>query len=334
MKAAKEHKSQPSRVLQSKGDNSLNLQTKSGLKPSQISSKVIQGHFNTQLNFNNHNLSQSDHNKLAGVLNNLANFHINIPYEGDIAINIVNDRTTNPATTTINHIVFINGFWFPEYTINLQLFYIKMSSVGEILGLITHELGVHSLADIQTGQGFRQVQWHIPGPQFIHVYPQARVYGLPDSNAHFIVNVRNNAYHMNTGTATQADHVNAVNFGQIMSARAAAYLGEFLRIGDAIPTRNAGVGAPTQEHQDYVKTFLFDIARILVTNDGGMMAIGTNTGRIANAMWDVYNSILMPNQIRHPWINGSYQRENGFQILKYLLKKAIQGVVSNIQSHQ
>lgn len=326
MKAAKEHKSKPSRVLQSKGDNSLNQQTKSGFKPSQISSKVIQGHFNTQLNFNNHNLSQSDHNKLAGVLNNFANFHINIPYEGDIVINIVNDWTTNPATTTINHIVFRNGSWFPEYTINLQLFYIKMSSVGEILGMIAHELGVHRLADIQTRQ------WQ--APQLGQVRSPFQVYGLPDLNAHFIVNVGANAYHMNTGTATQADHVNAVNFGQIMSARAAAYLGEFLRIGDAIPTRNAGVGAPTQEHQDYVKTFLFDIARILVTNDGGMMAIGTNTGRIANAMWDVYNSILMPNQFRHPWINGSYQRENGFTILSYLLEKAIQGVVSNIQSHR
>lgn len=53
---------------------------------------------------------------------------------------------TNPADTTLTT---PGNSGLRRIDIRIRRWFIEISSVGEILGMIDHELGVHSLADIE-----------------------------------------------------------------------------------------------------------------------------------------------------------------------------------------
>lgn len=278
-------------------------------KSNSINKDVTQGFFNVSQT--GINLNPSDANKIAQVRIYLAQMHQAVGQnEGDIEINIVNNGGVNPATT------FIRAYYAgnpnrPIYRIELKLFYIRMSSVGEIAAMVLHELGVHDLADVQTGQYPRNLFQPLPG---------LNTPGRVDNAGAFNVLLGNNAYNLDPATAGQADHVNAVDFSANITARANNYLRTYLELGDAIPM----IGSQT--HRDLTKTFLFDIARILVTNDGGTIAIGTHPAAIADAMWNVYQNVLLPEAFNHPWINGTYAQQTGFEVFSYLLKTLTSGI--------
>lgn len=260
-------------------------------------------------------LNPSDANKMAEVCMYLSQMHQALQHEGNIEIRIVNNWGMNPALTYIRGTVSQPAL--PIYRIDLELFYIKMSSVGEIVAMLTHELGVHKLADVQTG-GHHPLGIVIPG---------AVDHGQRPGQQLFNVNIGTTTYNMDTGRAKQRDHVNAVDFSARMTARANNYLITFLELGDAIPL------GTTQKHRDLTKTFLFDIARILVTNDGGMLPVATNTTNIASAMWNVYQNIVLPHVGHHQWINGAYTQETGLEIFTYLTGKLFSGVDALLSSH-
>lgn len=319
-----------------------------------LNSNVVQGIFNI-VNLNipaNIHLRPQDNNKLNRLQQTLMNMHnANPNNEGTIDINVQDSGflTTNPADTRIA--ALLAGL--PTYEINIEHFYIKMSSYGEIVGLIAHELGVHCLADVQTqqnvnlpliGGGMMNVPLPpgvpgglvppgIPGalvaqdvlPVQGPVAPGAAPLGQFNSQ---IPGFPTN-YTLNPNTARQVDHINAVDFSPgAIKARAQNYLNTFLEIGDAMQPAPV---APA-DYADLVKTFTFDIARILATNDGGMLSVGTNTGRIATAMNDFFAYIVANYGVAHPWLNipNIYQQQTGISIFAYLLGKAIHGFVRNI----
>ena len=116
--------------------------------------------------------------------------------------------------------------------------------------------------------------------------------------------------------------------------RGQRYLDTFLRMGDAIennPTLNAG--EKTRRQRDLQDTFLFDIGRIVATDDGGAVrglagvpgAVAMATPAIADVMNWYRNTYLVPQYAAHAWLNQPALQGNwsGLTVTMMLVDKLV-----------
>jgi len=231
-----------------------------------------------------------------------ANMNAAVQYLGDLGQNVVPDLLvrvenidtggTNPADTNYNQAT-------DTIRIRIQNWYLEMASVGEMMGMLTHELGVHNLADVEMGPAQTGAET-LANPNATQVNVGGAMFPL--------------AGQLPVGDRRQMDHVNAVKDQAVntLSNRGQRYLDTFLRMGDAIQNDNA-LGQPekTRRQRDLLDTFLFDIGRILATDDGGAIrgltgvpgATALASRAIAQVMNWYRNTYLVPQYGAHAWLN-------------------------------
>jgi len=197
-----------------------------------------------------------------------------------------NRLQTMPADTNLNR---------AAGTINMTIrsWYVQMSSIGEILGMIAHELGVHSLAEMEMSLRDRNRE------QARQALPYAR--RIAGRN-------RPLAPLGAPGDRRQADHVNVAKFdlthhGNLTpTPRMLVYILTMIRTGDAIQAGAEGAAVKRARQQDLFKTFLFDLARLIATDDGTPWAHAVGAGRIAEVFNTLRNYMVDRYAGRHDWL--------------------------------
>lgn len=260
------------------------------------------------------------------------NWNAAITYLGDLGQAVVPDllvRVHNANTGGTNPAFTAYDAANDTIDVTIQNWYLQMASTGELMGMLTHELGVHSLADAE-----------MTGPQRI---AETNTNHLPTQVATGMTNFPLSGQQPND--ARQIDHVNAVKtqMGGALRARGQRYLDTFLRMGDAIQNDMAlGAGEKTRRQRDLLDTFLFDIGRIVATDDGG--AIRGLTGvpgatvlasrSVAEVMNWYRNTYLVPQYGAHAWLNqpALQQAATGTQVVTMLLNKLADYGVARVQT--
>lgn len=206
-------------------------------------------------------------------------------------------RGTNPAETRYTPAATEDDP--ADISITIANWYLEMASTGEMLGMLTHEIGVHSLANAEMSDEERQAET-VADPQAAVVSTGTRDYPL----AGRIDNDKR-----------QKDHVNAVKVQaeDELRARGERYRQTFLRMGDAIEADGTLDNAEKAKRQrDLLDTFLFDIGRIVATDDGGAIrklgkaGVPFTTVLASSAIADVMNwyrdTFLRPQYEDHDWL--------------------------------
>ena len=239
------------------------------------------------------------------------------PAAGIVVLVQVDDQhTPNPAETDLSNQPGV------DIEVTIRKWYLDITSVGEIVGLVAHELGVHNLADMMVSRraGRRERRRNAAGTGF-QVNVNGRVHGVTGWNAP----VANNR----DAQGRQRDHVNVVRdpggVAGNASARTRAYVDTMLSLGDqinAVPAVGpAAIAARQQKLRDLVQTFLFDYARILVTNDGGAWATFRDAGFIADVMNWYENVLVARHAAAHPWLPFLAGNATGWGLRGWLLGK-------------
>lgn len=206
-----------------------------------------------------------------------------------VMIHIDNQSAPNPADTHIG-----GGM----ITINVRKWYIDTCSVGEIVGLLTHELGVHNMADLSmSGRSLTREGHRNRNQTGLDVR-------VNDHNLHIMGWTQG----MNNWDpqGRQRDHLNVVRDtggrkGNA-SARARVYAETMLHNGDAIVAGPGTVAEKNQKLRDLIQTFLFDYSRILATNDGGAWATYNQAHLISEIMIWYRNVLIRRYRHNHAWL--------------------------------
>jgi hypothetical protein len=274
-------------------------------------SEVVQGVFFVQP-MPNGTLSNKANANLTEAVNYLGALGQNVVPNLLVRVENINTGGTNPADTNYNQAT-------STIRIRIQNWYLEMASVGEMMGMLTHEIGVHSLAEAEMTTPQKTAETNTN-----HLNEQVQVGGTAFPLAG-----------QQGGDARQMDHLNAVKLqlGGQLRARGQVYLNTFLRMGDAIEADGA-LNQPekTRRQRDLLDTFLFDVGRMLATDDGGAIrgiagvpgATAMASGAIADVMNWYRNAFLGAGQYgAHPWLNqpALQQAATGTQVITMLLNK-------------
>jgi hypothetical protein len=253
----------------------------------------------------------------------------NVVPEIDLTLSNANTGGKNPAITSYTPAA---GYADAGIDITIQNWFLEMASPGDLMGLLTHELGVHSLAYAEMGPVQTGAET-LANPNAAQVQVGARVFPL--------------AGRLPAGDARQMDHVNAVKDQAIgvLSDRGQRYLDTFLRMGDAIENDPALAAQPAERirrQRDLLDTFLFDIGRILATDDGGAIrglagvpgATALASGAIAEVMNWYRNTYLVPQYGAHAWLNqpALQQAASGTQVITMLVNKLADYGVARVKT--
>ncbi|MBI3704676.1 MAG: hypothetical protein HY244_12730 [Rhizobiales bacterium] len=231
-----------------------------------------------------------------------------------------NPAYTNPTAATPNTDARID--------VAIKNWYLEMASTGELMGMLAHELGVHTLADAEMTQQQKTAETNTN-----HLGEQVQVGGTNYALAG-----------QQGGDARQIDHVNAVKrqAGGQLRARGERYLQTFLRMGDAIEADNTiDAAEKTRRQRDMLKTFLFDIGRILATDDAGVVRGYTGvpgatvmaSGSIAEVMNWYRDTYLQPQYGAHNWL-AQFNNEDasGVQVAAMLVDKLADYGVARVKT--
>jgi hypothetical protein len=275
-----------------------------------VSSPVIQGKFFMGEVINNvPSLSPASLAKVDEVNKYIRAMGNNYP-DRAFQLTIVNDRKTMPAYTNTNKLGDLNVF--------IQGWYVDVATVGEMTGMINHELGVHTLADTAMTDHEKQQEKNAnPFDHTVHVgFRSHTLTGWTAGDNNWDQNRR------------QIDHLNVVKDNGVHppKPRTQAYANTMLHAGDAIEADGTLSQAEKDKRlQDVLKVYLFDHARMLVTNDsGGPLKTGLKTHLIGDVM-DWYRDIIINRHAAtHPWLNRPAVQPNssGWGLRAWLLGQA------------
>jgi len=246
-------------------------------------------------------LSPAINAKMGTVANTLNQMGLAVGPTVWVTINISQDPDhlhTNPADTTLVH--------YPTYEaidINIESWFVEMSSVGEILGMINHEIGVHSLANLEM-TGPQKAQEAVRGGQRYsrNIAGSARrLAPLPPRGSRAA-----------RADRRQRDHVNVAKFSTAPlqpMPRMERYIQTMLRMGDAIQAMPFGAdyanaAAKLTAQDDMFQTFLFDMGRIIATDDGAAWAVAIGAGDIAAVFNWLHTYLVGRYGGGHAWLNA------------------------------
>ncbi|MGL5889747.1 MAG: hypothetical protein ACRC3B_07675, partial [Bacteroidia bacterium] len=260
-------------------------------------------------------VDQADQTKMAAVVGyldtSLAGINNAIQ---DILITVKDMGAMDPARTSL-----VNGG--TRISIDLGIAFLKISSVGDITGMLSHEIGVHTLADSQMNwahlgeeEQYQQNQFQVKvglhthkispwddqkkwgGRQKDHVNvvrdkgehnqpPRRHVQGQPQYNAKG-----------ESLAGSQAFDVDSVNH------RAEQYAATMLRLGDAIEADNGILQAEKDKRlYDLLNSFLFDYARMLATDDVALH-VADKTPLVAQVFNWYKDVIIARHGATHNWL--------------------------------
>ncbi len=220
-----------------------------------------------------------------------------------VNLDITNDPDhlqTNPADTILRPQA--PGAAFRRIDMTIRSWYIESSSVGEIVGMIGHELGVHSLADIEMTAPERAAETAQNGVPYVANIAGANRPLAPLGGA---------------ADRRQDDHVNVAKFqvNPITDVpvapmpRMRQYIQTMLRLGDAIDAAPVGPGgeyadAPARERalNEMFQTFLFDMGRVIATDDGTAWAVAIGAGDIAEVYNWLRDDLIATHGAGRPWL--------------------------------
>jgi len=256
-------------------------------------------------------LPQADTDKLEAVKaymdTSLASVNTGIK---DLYINIADMKGTNPADTKLN----------PKGTgivVRVADWFIRISSVGDICGMLAHEIGVHTLADNQMSKKEKQEELEHQAEPFsvnvgLHTHTitpwKDRSQGRQQDHVNVGRDKGNKITPMRKVQGTRkkntsgkkekrsAKDVNSIN------ARAIQYAATMLRIGDAIDADND----ITQKEKDrrlydLLNSFLFDYARIIATNDVGKRSLDKSA--LIAQVYNWYKKVIIARHFsKHRWL--------------------------------
>lgn len=258
-------------------------------------------------------LSPASQDKIFEAVATLANAGLNLlpGRTVNVRLTVIDTPGLNPAVTQLQNANTIS--------VDIQRWYIDISSVGEILGLLAHELGVHNLADLRLTDEERTDERDAQDMPF-HVQVNDRLLGVGAWTAG-----DNNWDDQNR----QRDHINVVRdpggAAANAPARTRAYVDTLLNLGDAL------VGQPNaaEKQRHLVRTFLFDYARILVLNDiNNPWRAAWDANVIAEAMQWYWQVIRNRHDAAHPWLAGVNLEFGGMSLRWWLVKKLSSFIVS------
>lgn len=226
-------------------------------------------------------VDQSDQDKMTDVIRyldaSLAGINNTI---NDIAITVKDMGAMDPARTSLTN----QG---TRISIDLGIAFLKISSVGDITGMLAHEIGVHTLADAEMRWNEKGEEEQYQKNQFqvkvgLHTHKispwddqkkwggrqQDHVNVVRDKGEHNQPprrHVQGQPQFDGKGKSlagSQAFDVDSVN------NRAEKYAETMLRLGDAIENDNT-ILQPEKDKRlhDLLNSFLFDYARMLATDD-------------------------------------------------------------------
>ncbi|MET3026589.1 DUF4157 domain-containing protein [Flavobacterium sp. UW10123] len=248
-----------------------------------------------------------------------------------IFVNVVKMNGTNPADTQKSGTAIL---------INMADWFLRISSVGDIAGMIAHEIGVHTLAsELMTDKEKSEENDYTD-------QPYSQIVGLHRHTISPMKNARTDR--------RQKDHINVVkdlggpeplrsrkrygkNYKKTLKSkrakklnqdsvntRAMHYVNVVLKLGDTINADNSI--SPTEKDRrihDLLNSYLFDIARILVTDDTGPRVLDKSF-----MVAQVYNSyktlLLQRHQNKHKWLQRKTVQPTatGSGLIPYLTLKA------------
>jgi hypothetical protein len=238
-------------------------------------------------------------------------------------------RGTNPAQTRFTPATEDDD---ASISITIANWYLEMASTGEMLGMLTHEIGVHSLANAEMSEEERQAE--------TEANPEAAVVSTDTRDYPLAGRIENDK--------RQKDHVNVVKVqaeGELR-VRGQRYLATFLRMGDAVENDPALAQLPaekTRRQRDLLDTFLFDIGRIVATDDGGAIrklgkaGVPFTTVMASGAIADVMNwyrdAFLRPQYEDHDWLEQfDADVVSGGQVAAMLVNKLADYGVASVKT--
>lgn len=254
--------------------------------------------------YNGNNLNIVDREKIENAATILANtidsdrsftiYNIIISIEKENGLSCNRYRSNlhgeNPALTEITNIDPKNKY--SSIVICLQLPFVVVATEGQILGMLLHEVGVHSIPTY-----FRPVN-DSDKCLFIPV-PTARKLNKQNTSSRGYEFKEWPADHSYMDGNRQHDHVMISNIYTTRTGRAREYLRTYKKMGREIIKKNQP--ASQEIIKDMTDMFLVDIARIVATDDM-RMPISKHLSAFYDLYQEGYRTILQPLRDKEPWI--------------------------------
>ncbi|WP_337966037.1 DUF4157 domain-containing protein [uncultured Flavobacterium sp.] len=188
--------------------------------------------------------------------------------------------------------------------VQLNKWYLEKVSIGNLIGMFIHEIGVHTFADNLMGKEMLDDGgWEADNQS-------DAISELDDENKDHHNDIKGKiAKYPNEiesgkkkGRSRQRDHVNlAKSLAGGNSTRYNVYKNLYLNTGDSIASKLEGEKRD-QALKDLTFSFLFDLGRIAATDDGNPVSIFTNTDAIGQLMIIYRNNIVKENENRYKWL--------------------------------
>lgn len=231
----------------------------------------------------------------------------------------------NPAETSVIPAV---GVGHPGIRVTIQRPFAEKATVGEMLGLLAHEIGVHTIPSSFRGiNDFNVNNWNpvitdrkrdkdnTPSggyefdnwtPPVLGVTPQR------DGNR-------------------QHDHLQVIDVlqnpplnGFAPATRAEIYLDTVLKIGDEIWADNTKSQKERETRvEELIHLYLVDIGRIVASDDGRLQA-REHFIALSDVYGETFTNVVLPQRTNHPWIPTSRPKENWLTLsisLAWFIKK-------------
>jgi hypothetical protein len=240
---------------------------------------------------------------------------ISVEREGDLATyrgvasTIAGD---NPAETTL----IPNGVNPPDIEITLQRPFAEAATEGELLGMLAHEVGVHT---IPTGlRGINDIGTAAFAPI---TTPRKIAKGNTASGGYEFNNwpaPAHGAAPASRDANRQHDHVMVADLlrnppaygGPLPLTRANVYFETMLSIGDTVwADATKSLAERTAQTTELVHLFLVDIARIIATDDG-RMAPASHALAVSDVYGEMFDQVVLPYRPTHPWIPAARPKAN------------------------
>lgn len=225
-----------------------------------------------------------------------------------VKLELINESGISPAFSSRDRSK--NKDYSGDVLITLNQWYAERASVGDILGMLVHELGVHAMADFEMGMqvtsGGKKLGADRDSPFMDERASEGSKHELDNKNLtkgpHTLASINRNG----PEDRRQEDHVN-VGKGLIsgkVKSRAEVYTKTFLETGKAISNnREISPEYRKQQLRDLIDSFFFDIARIVATDDGKPLAMYKETDAIAELMNFFHQEVVKKYNKAHPWLN-------------------------------
>jgi hypothetical protein len=240
-----------------------------------------------------------------------------------VKLKLINEGGMSPAFSS--HEQDSKKDYTGDVVITLNRWYAEKASVGDIVGMLTHELGVHGMTDRH--MGFKpDGKGGLTADKHSEIITERKEENKPHTTKGGLTHGPHTlaAINRKKPDRRQEDHVN-IGKGMITGkahSRAQVYIQSFLAAGDAIfNNKEVSNDKRKQQLRDLIQSFFFDVARIVATDDGKPLAMFSKTKAIAELMIFYHTDVIKSHSIHHSWLlDKSLQPEaSGWGLRGHLL---------------